>query len=163
MTGSSNLRTARPAEAGVLTALALRAKAHWGYSDEFMTACAAELAIPEINLRHVDWHYVVAEAGGEVIGFYALQRATEHCFELEDLFVQPTCIGIGIGVGRLLLKNATDYAANAGAKELVTQSDPHAEQFYLRCGARQTGERESASIAGRMLPLLVLRTLVEII
>jgi hypothetical protein len=35
-------RRARPNEAAVLSELALRSKAYWGYSDEFMEQCRAE-------------------------------------------------------------------------------------------------------------------------
>ncbi len=37
---------------------------------------------------------------------------------------------------------------------LSIQSDPHAEGFYLRLGARRTGEAPSQSIPGRLLPML---------
>lgn len=39
---------------------------------------------------------------------------------------------------------------------LVIQSDPSAEGFYRVRGAQRVGERESASVAGRWLPLLEL-------
>jgi hypothetical protein len=35
----------------------------------------------------------------------------------------------------------------------VIQGDPNAAEFYQRCGARKIGERPSASIPGRVLPL----------
>jgi len=35
-------------------------------------------------------------------------------------------------------------------------SDPHAEAFYLACGAVRVGAAASASIPGRELPLLEL-------
>lgn len=37
---------------------------------------------------------------------------------------------------------------------LVCQSDPFAEGFYLAMGMSRIGERASASIPGRKLPLL---------
>ena len=39
----------------------------------------------------------------------------------------------------------------------MIQGDPNAEGFYLRCGAVRIGERESASIPRRMLPLFEIR------
>ena len=42
------IRRARPEEAGVLSALALRSKAHWGYDADFLAACRDDLTlIPE--------------------------------------------------------------------------------------------------------------------
>lgn len=41
-----------------------------------------------------------------------------------------------------------------GYRVLVIQGDPHAASFYHACGAKQIGAKVSASIPGRMLPLL---------
>ena len=40
-----NLRQARTTEPSDLSALCLRSKAHWGYDEECMTACRAELTL----------------------------------------------------------------------------------------------------------------------
>lgn len=39
------IRDARPDEAGELTELALRSKAHWGYDEAFMASCREELTV----------------------------------------------------------------------------------------------------------------------
>jgi hypothetical protein len=39
------IRKARPDEAGELTELALRSKAHWGYDEAFMASCREELTV----------------------------------------------------------------------------------------------------------------------
>jgi predicted N-acetyltransferase YhbS len=62
---------------------------------------------------------------------------------------------MGRGVGRALLRDAVDRARLAGARTLHIEADPYAEAFYLRFGARRVGEVPSGSLAGRMLPLLV--------
>ena len=41
-----------------------------------------------------------------------------------------------------------------GYRVLVIQGDPHAATFDHACGAKQIGAKVSASIPGRMLPLL---------
>jgi|SRR5215471_4243763 len=46
MAPTSRIRQADPSEARFLTALTIRSKAHWGYSESFMTA-----AIPELEFR----------------------------------------------------------------------------------------------------------------
>jgi hypothetical protein len=43
-----------------------------------------------------------------------------------------------------------------GAKQLIVQSDPYAEHFYVAAGGVVTGTRESASIPGRYLPTLAI-------
>jgi hypothetical protein len=64
------LRAARPAEAGELSALALRSKAHWGSDKDFLEACRAELTYTAEELA--THRTVVAEASGAVAGFYTL-------------------------------------------------------------------------------------------
>jgi GNAT superfamily N-acetyltransferase len=60
---------------------------------------------------------------------------------------------IGDGVGTALLEAACAAAAGRGARTLGVASDPGAEGFYLRRGARRIGEVPSRP-AGRRLPLL---------
>jgi GNAT superfamily N-acetyltransferase len=148
------LRAAQPNEAQTLTDLALRSKAFWGYSFEFMQACRPELTILPEQIAHGVITYVVAEREGQVVGFYALAPLAPLEYELEALFVEPDQIGNGIG--RMLLADALQRLAASGGRRLVIQSDPYAEPFYLAMGARRIGERESASIPGRRLPLLVI-------
>ncbi|MBI4170393.1 MAG: GNAT family N-acetyltransferase [Candidatus Aenigmarchaeota archaeon] len=44
-------------------------------------------------------------------------------------------------------------ASKLNAKNVRVVSDPNAEGFYLKMGARKVGEKKS-SIKGRMLPIL---------
>ena len=146
------VRRARPHEAPALSALALRAKAHWGYDDAFMARAAAELRWDEDDLRAMLVH--VAERDGCVVGFAAV-RADAEPPELEALFVDPPAMGAGIGAR--LLAAARAGAGERGIAELAIDSDPEAEGFYLRHGARRVGEVRSPS-TGRLLPRLVIGT-----
>ena len=146
------IRTARPGEAAAITALGLRSKGHWGYDADFMARAATELQWDEDDLGTLLVH--VAEQGGELLGFAAVRPDAEPP-ELEALFVEPRAMGTG--VGRALLARARAAAAAAGIAELVIDSDPQAEGFYLRAGARRDGESRSPS-TGRLLPRLVIRT-----
>ncbi len=145
------IRNARRTEATELSGLAMRAKAYWGYSHEFMDACREELSVPQGNLENDRFCYVVAEHHGAIVGYYALERLSASEFELEALFVEPKHIGSGIG--RALITQAKKRAATAGGRTLLVQGDPHAENFYRAAGGRLTGRRESASIPGRFLPI----------
>ena len=146
------IRHARPGDAASITALGLRSKAHWGYDAEFMARVAAELRWDEHDLETMIVH--VAEQGGELLGFAAVNPAAEPP-ELDALFVEPRAMGAG--VGRALLAQACAAAAEAGIAELAIDSDPQAEAFYLRAGARRVGEVRSPS-TGRLLPRLVIAT-----
>jgi hypothetical protein len=44
-----------------------------------------------------------------------------------------------------------------GVSTIVIQGDPNAEDFYLSCGAKASGYRESASIPGRQLPVFTIK------
>lgn len=145
------LRPARPGEGPLLSAMAFRSKRHWGYSPAFMAACRAELTVSEADLANPARHYHVAESGGAVVGFYALERTPPDHYELEALFVDPKHIGQGIG--RALIEHAKAHARRQGARSIRIQGDPNAMSFYLAAGGIQRGTRESASIPGRDLPV----------
>lgn len=72
---------------------------------------------------------------------------------LEHLWVAPTHIGTGIG--RRLVAHATERLRAEGVRTVRIESDPNAEGFYVKMGARRVGEVASTP-AGRTLPLLVL-------
>jgi N-acetylglutamate synthase-like GNAT family acetyltransferase len=148
------IRPARVDEAPLLSDLALRSKAHWGYSPEFIEQCREELSYGADQLGAEDMRFFAIESAQRVAGFYALRRLSATEMELEAMFVEPACIGQGFG--RLLMEHAKCVAAAMGAKQLLVQSDPYAENFYVAAGGVVIGARESASIRGRYLPVLAI-------
>jgi GNAT superfamily N-acetyltransferase len=140
------IRRARPAEAAVLSALALRSKAHWGYDADFLAACQDDLTLSADD---------IATSGNAPSGFYRLVLQDGSVAELDALFVDPAAMGQG--VGRRLWRHAVSTATKLGCSEMVWQSDPQAEGFYLAMGARRSGESASTVMPGRMLPLLRFR------
>ena len=151
-TASLRFRAARPTDAVEMTRLALRSKAHWGYSSAFMRACRDELTVTAKAIGDDGRYYEVALDGAELVGFYALEDQCEDRIELGAMFVEPG--RIGTGVGRLLMQRAITYAARLGARLMEIVADPHALAFYRAAGATHCGECPSGSIPGRMLPLL---------
>jgi GNAT superfamily N-acetyltransferase len=146
------VRAARPEEADVLTALALRSKASWGYSEAFMDACRAELTLtPE---KMAAWRVWVAEEAGEIAGMIAL-RLDGAKAELEDFFVDPSFQRAG--VGSALIDVLLTACRAAGAEEVGLDADPNAEAIYARLGFRTVGLSPSGSIPGRMLPRMELQ------
>ena len=75
------IRPAHHTEASRLSALALRAKAHWGYSPAFMQACRAELTVSSEQIAQ--GIFVVAEIAQDVVGCYALLAAAPDEWELD--------------------------------------------------------------------------------
>jgi N-acetylglutamate synthase-like GNAT family acetyltransferase len=149
MAKASMIRRASLSEKGLLSDLAFRSKANWGYSSAFMAACRKELSVTQSMIRDERVH--VCEADGKLAGFYSLEDLSDSDIELGHLFVDPDFMGIGVGLR--LIEHACRTAVELGFDKLFIQGDPNAEGFYQRCGAVRTGERESASIPGRMLPL----------
>ena len=144
-------RAAQRYEAEALSALAFRAKAYWGYSAQFMEACREELTYSSDDIAAESTVYVVADAADRIAGFVAVMRLDSDTVEIDALFVDPDMLGRGIGSA--LMDRAMDASRQLGARRLLIQADPNAAEFYASFGARRCGERESASIPGRMLPL----------
>jgi GNAT superfamily N-acetyltransferase len=143
------LRPAVPTDAGPISEVAVRSKAYWGYDAHFMAACRDDLTVraEECDGQRV----VVAVRGEEIVGYYQL-GGTPPSGELADLFVDPSCIGSG--VGGLLYRDAMVRARRLGFAELTIDADPHAEDFYRHMGAVRVGVAPSTAIPGRSLPRL---------
>jgi ribosomal protein S18 acetylase RimI-like enzyme len=145
-------RDARDSEAGLLGEVALRSKGHWGYGEDFLEACRAELEFhPEdVAARRI----VVADSPTGVVGFYSIDGQPPSG-ELGNLWVVPERIGTGLG--RKLWQHAVAAAGKAGYTSLRIEADPNAVGFYRAMGAEQIGEVPSGSMPGRVLPLLAFR------
>ncbi len=146
------IRPARPEEAAHLTALSLRSKSIWGYDAAFMARCHAlmRLSAETILARP----HFVAEQAGRILGFYGFEPEEEG-IGLDTMFVEPDAVRQG--VGRALWEHAVETARALGHAALIVVSDPNAEGFYRRMGARLIGARPSEAEDGRLLPLLRLR------
>ena len=135
-------------DADVLTAIAIAAKKHWGYSDEQIEKWREEMTVSEEDIKEdIVFHL---EKEGKIVGFYSLSKEDES-FEIEHLWILPEYIGQGLG--KILFEHARETAVQNGARHIRAESDPNAEGFYLKMGMKRTGEKES-SIPGRMLPVL---------
>ena len=145
------LREAGPGDAEVLSSLAFRSKASWGYDVEFMKRCRDELSYSAETIESPRFRFRVAELEGQIVAFYALELLGDGQAELEALFVRPDHIGKGLG--RVLIDAACSEASLLGVACVTIQGDPNADEFYLAVGAVQAGYRESASIPGRYLPV----------
>ena len=143
------IRAAAPGESRFLSDLAMRSKAHWGYSRDFLEACRGPLTVTEAFVRECS--VFVLEHEHRIAGFYGMLRQGQDV-ALEFLFVEPTAIGKGIG--RQLWQHAISTARHLKARYLLVDADPNAEQFYVEMGAERIGEVRSGVDPGRLLPLL---------
>ena len=143
------IRPALPEEAQLLSELALRAKGHWGYDQDFLEACRSELTLTPDYIAASP--VFVLEEEAQVIGFYGLREQGNE-LELLYLFVEPSAINRGYG--KRLWKHAVELAAKRGFREISIESDPYAEAFYRAMGAQHVGVVSSSVQTGRTLPLL---------
>jgi GNAT superfamily N-acetyltransferase len=141
------IRPARATEAGILSDLALRSKAHWGYDAEFLDACKDELTVAAGEI--VGRRATVADRDGHILGFTTLE-GEPPTGELGMMFVDSGAIGQGIG--RLLFEHTLAAGGQLGFARLTIDADPNAEPFYRAMGAVRTGSVPSGSVAGRVLP-----------
>ena len=135
--------------AEALTEIAVAAKSHWGYPPGWLNRWRKELTItPGYLAEHTAFTAVL---DGRMAGFYALHLEAGEAL-LDQLWVRPSCMRQG--VGRALFEHAEATARKAGASRLKITGDPHAEEFYLRMGAKLSG-RQPAPMDDqeRFLPL----------
>ena len=143
------IRRADPGDADVLTAIAHAAKRHWGYPEAWIRRWRHDLTLTR---RFIATHWVqCATSRGRNIGFYALSREGTT-FDLEHMWVEPGHMGGGVGAG--MFRHAIERVREGRGRRLRIVSDPNAEGFYRRMGARRIGEVASRP-AGRVLPVLV--------
>ena len=144
----TRVRNARPGEAGSITALCLRSKAHWGYDAEFMRLCVPSLTVKEEAIA--EGRVLVATDGsGRTLGTVSVGRDGDDA-ELALMFVEPSAIGGG--TGRLLFEAAVALARELGYRRMTILAEVNAAPFYERLGARFLRNEPSDAIPGRVLP-----------
>ena len=142
---------AKPGDADALTRITFAAKRHWGYPDRWIERWRETLTISPEFVRRNEAYAAVVE--GKPVGFYALVGEVRE-IELEHLWVLPEFIGTGIG--RALFDHAVRKAVSLGTEVVRIESDPNAEGFYRRMGARRVGEISYPTDSQkRTLPVLV--------
>ena len=145
------IRTAHTKEAGEISALCKRSKAHWGYDEDFLKACEPELTItPERIAR--GRVLVAVDTDEALVGMAAAEPLEmDGAYDLALLFIEPHAIRRG--VGEKLFAAIVAHIAQEDARYLRIEADPFAAGFYTRLGARRIGDVPSATAANRMLPL----------
>ena len=129
------IRRAAAEDADVLSDLAHRAKAHWGYPASWMREWDAQLTIIP---GYLELHDVfVAEENGAIVGMCALEDQLVR-WHLEHVWVEPALHGRG--VGRALVLHALEEARRRHGGVVELFSDPFASGFYERLGARRAGD-----------------------
>jgi GNAT superfamily N-acetyltransferase len=128
------ITAAKPADAARLTEIAFAAKRHWRYPERWIESWRDTLTItPQFLATHETFSAVIDD---QVVGFYSLGQKDGKA-DLLHLWVLPDRMGRGIG--RALFCHAVERAKALGFRALEIESDPNAESFYQRMGARRVG------------------------
>ena len=109
------------------------------YSEEQVQAWAPEVPDPEAwHARMADRRTLVAESGGEVVGFVEL----EEDGHLDMLYLRKDAVGRG--VGSLLYRAVEREAREQGLGRIFTEASVTARPFFERRGFRVVREQTLA-------------------
>jgi GNAT superfamily N-acetyltransferase len=147
------LERARLEHAEILTHIAIESKRHWGYPEAWIQIWKPQLTVsPEYILENETW---LASINDEPAGFYSLKEENGSWW-LDHLWVRVEAMGQGLGA--FLFRHAKRRAKLCGASTLRIESDPNAQGFYEKMGARKVEERHG-EVDGqpRVLPVMEIR------
>lgn len=132
-----SIQRVRPEHAGELSAIALAAKAHWGYPKRWMEMWKPQLAFsPHYFEENESW---AAVEDARRIGFYTLEERNGNAW-LENLWVLPEYMGKG--VGKAFFLHAVELARQRGSTLFQLEADPNAVGFYEKMGMYKIRERQ---------------------
>jgi GNAT superfamily N-acetyltransferase len=147
-----NIRRAQVCESEILTNIAIRSEAYWGYDLNFMEKFKFIYKVTEEFINNNPTF--VIEEGENIIGFYGVTSSDKET-SLEYLYVEPQ--KIGKGYGKLLWNHMVDVCSKRGMNEIVLVTSPQAKEFYIKMGAIPSGEVDSLVIKDRKVPKLIYR------
>jgi GNAT superfamily N-acetyltransferase len=145
---SIRIRAADRDEGERLREIAIASKSYWAYDLDRVREWAegGDFSADALSGKHV----YVAEVDGRVVGWAALILRGEVCF-LDDLWVDPASIGVGIG--SRLFRHVAEIGAQLGAARMEWEAEPNAVGFYERMGGRYLRDSEPSDW-GRALPVM---------
>jgi N-acetylglutamate synthase-like GNAT family acetyltransferase len=144
------IRQAKPSESKLLSQLAFESKSYWQYDEVYLNAAREHIQITNEDIARD--HVYICENGEDTHGFYHFHNSGDAA-ELKWFFVHPRSIGTGIG--NILWNHVLKLIRELEIKEFIIKSDPNAESFYIKYGARRIGWKPSSVNAELSLPLLM--------
>ena len=144
--------TAEITDDEILTKITKQSKAHWGFSTEILLEWEHLLTISRKYIEENNVTKLVKK--GEVIGYYSYFKVDEKTLKLDNLFIQPSYIGTGLG--KILMNHFLDQTKNLSLEKIILDAEPNAEDFYKKFGFVTVGQLES-SLKDRFLPIMELK------
>jgi len=134
---------------GILTEITKKSKAYWGYSEEQILKWNDNLTISADYIETNSVFKLVNE--DKIVGYYSYIAEGEKSVILYNLFVLPEYIGKGFG--KYLMTDFINRMRNEKFEKITLDSEPNAENFYLKIGFKKIGEFET-SIKNRIMPVM---------
>lgn len=144
-----NIRNAKINESEILSKVAARSEAYWGYDSDYMDKFKLFYSVTEEFISKNPTF--VIEKDDNIVGFFGILAENDGA-SLEYFFIEPQYIGYGYG--KLLWNYLINYCKIMGIKELVVITSPQAQEFYVKMGAVVCGEVESLLKKGHIIPQL---------
>lgn len=136
----------------ILTEITMKSKAYWGYSDEQMRNWSELLTITKNYIETNNVFKLIID--NLTVGYYSYSYLNEEEVKLDNLFILPNYIGIGLG--KLLMNDFLNRIKNTGRKKIIIDSEPNVEKFYELYGFIKIGQIET-TIKNRYLPIMELK------
>ena len=135
----------------ILTNITKKSKAHWGYSNEQMQNWSIQLTITTNYIEISEVYKLVIN--NLVVGYYSYVILEENIVELDNLFLLPKFIGLGLGT--FLMNDFLNRCKDLKFQKVILNADPNVENFYKKHGFKTVGQIET-SIKERFLPKMEL-------
>lgn len=133
----------------ILTEITKKSKAYWGYSEEQILKWNDSLTISK---EYVETNSVFKLMDNDkTIGYYSYLIEKERNVMLNNLFILPEYIGKGFG--EYLMSDFLNRMKIEKFEKITLNSEPNAENFYLKFGFKKIGEFET-SIKNRFMPIM---------
>ena len=146
------IKKAIPNDHKILTEITKKSKEYWGYSEEQIEIWSEFLTVTKEYIETKSVCNLVID--DEIIGYYSFFHESENSIKLDNLFVLPDFIGKGFG--KILMNDFLDRIKNSDIQKVILNSEPNAEDFYLKFGFVKVGQIET-SIKDRYLPVMELK------
>ena len=163
MADRPTVREAQPGDAAAAAAIYAHHVAHGTASFDTEPRSAAEMAAKIAECAGCGWPFLVAEAGGKVIGYaYATQFRDRPAYRTtceNSIYLDPD--HCGQGVGTLLLGALIEAATGAGFRQMIAViggAEPASAALHARAGFSETGRMQSVGRKhGRWLDTLYMQ------
>lgn len=133
----------------ILTEITKRSKAYWGYSEEQILQWIDNLTISKEYIENNPVFKLVND--NTIIGYYSYLIKDEKNIKLDNLFLLPEYIGKGFG--KYLINDFLNRMRIEKFEKIILDSEPNAEEFYLKIGFKKIGQFET-SIKNRFMPIM---------